>query len=407
MSAQITPELDKTPQTYALAQKFATQLSTWRRHIHQHPELSFEENKTGDYVASELTKMGYQVKSRVGGAGVIAEIGSGKAIGIRADMDGLPIKEDNQADYCSQNPGVMHACGHDAHTACGLGAAMILAEMHREGGDKALPGKIRFIFQPAEEATNSDGKSGATLMMDEGAINGLIGVVGLHVFPNLPTGMIGLRSGPFLAACDTFDIKITGRGCHGAMPQEGIDAIVLAAQAVQMIQTIISRRKSALTPCVLTLGGIRSTTYAPNVVAETVELTGTARYFDPAMSEQTRLELERVLNVVTAMGGSYELKYKNDNPPLVNDSELVEAARSAAIAILGANKVMEPGLQMGAEDFSFYCGRTRACFMVLGAEIASDPRALHTPRFDIDERALPIGAAMLAQSALQFLLDHK
>lgn len=407
MSAKTSTQTEQTPQTYLLAQKFAPQLSTWRRHIHQHPELSFEENKTGDYVASELTKMGYQVKSRVGGAGVIAEIGSGKAIGIRADMDGLPINEDNQADYCSQNPGVMHACGHDAHTACGLGTAMILAEIHKQGGDKALPGKIRFIFQPAEEATNSDGKSGATLMMDEGAIDGLIGVLGLHVFPNLPTGMMGLRSGAFLAACDTFDITITGKGCHGAMPQEGLDAIVLAAQAVQMIQTIISRRKSALTPCVLTLGGIRSTTYAPNVVAETVELTGTARYFDPAISAQTKLELERVLNVVTTMGGSYELRYKNDNPPLVNDSALVEAARTAAFAILGNDKVIEPGLQMGAEDFSFYCGRTRACFMVLGAEIAQDPRALHTPRFDIDERALPIGAAMLAQSALTFLREHK
>ena len=387
----------------ALAKKHFEQIRTWRRSIHKNPELSFKESATAKLVAAELKEMGYEVATGVGGTGVTAQLGKNPSVGIRADMDALPIEEDNSLDYCSQNKGVMHACGHDAHTACGLGAARILADLHASGAAGDLPTKVKFLFQPAEECTNSDGLSGASMMMKDGAIKGLSGVVGLHVFPSIPTGVIGLREGPLLAACDTFDIKIHGKGSHGAFPQDGIDAIVLASQAVQAIQTIMSRRKSALTPCVLTVGGMRSLTYAPNIVAECVEMTGTARYFHNEMSALVKEELERALGIVTAMGGSYELAYKTENPPLVNGPAMTEAVRRSAENFIGKEHIIDPGMQMGAEDFSFYCQHTSACFIVLGARIEGDERVIHTPRFDIDENALPLGAALLTQSALEFL----
>lgn len=396
--------LDK--EVFTLAQGYFEKIRNWRREIHKHPELSFKESATAALVARELKEMGYEVATGIGGTGVTAQLGKNPTVGIRADMDALPILEDNAQDYCSQNEGVMHACGHDAHTACGLGAARILADLHQSKKAGELPTKVKFLFQPAEECTNSDGKSGATLMMNDGAIKGLSAVVGLHVFPSIPTGVIGLREGPLLAACDTFDIKVHGKGSHGAFPQDGVDAIVLASQAVQAIQTIMSRRKSALMPCVLTVGGLRSLTYAPNIVAECVEMTGTARYFHSEMSALVKEELERALGVVTAMGGSFELAYKTENPPLVNGVEMTEAVRRSAEKFIGKDHIIDPGMQMGAEDFSFYCQHTSACFIVLGARIEGDERVIHTPRFDIDENALPLGAALLTEAALEFLRSN-
>ncbi len=391
------------PNVADLANKFEEKIRSLRRHLHQHPELSFHESGTAKLVAETMRKLGYAVQIKAGGLGVIAEIGDpskGKRIGLRADMDALPIEEDSSASYCSKEDGVMHACGHDVHTACAMGAAMILADLHKAGN---LPGVVRFIFQPAEESTNEDGKSGATLMIEGGAIQNLAGVFGFHVFPDLPVGTIGLRSGSFLAACDKFDITIKGKGCHGAFPQDGIDAIVLASQAVQMIQTIISRRKSALSPCVLTLGGIKSSTYKSNIIADEVQLTGTARYFEPEVSAQIKTELIRALSVVETMGGSFELDYITENPPLVNDEDLIAIAREAALKLVDRSAIIDLNQQMGAEDFSFYCEAVPSCFIILGCEIAGDKRALHTPRFDVDEKCLALGASLLAQSALEFL----
>ena len=401
----------ETADTLELARSFEEEIRKARRHIHQNPELSFDEHKTAKYVAEALKDMGLEPQIVADGIGVIAEIfgtENGKEsskdterfIAIRADMDALPILEDSSQDYCSENKGVMHACGHDVHTACGLGAAMILKKIAEAG---KLKGNVRFLFQPAEESTNSQGKSGAGLMIDQGALHNVDGVIGLHVFPEIPVGVVGLRKGALLAACDKFDITIKGRGCHGAYPQDGVDALVLASQVVQVIQTIASRRKSALSPCVLTLGGIRSSTYKSNIVAEAVEMTGTVRYFEAEMSQLIQEELRRALSIVEPFGGSFELQYISENPPLINDGALVDIVKAAADQLLGAGKVIEPGLQMGAEDFSFYCNQVPSCFAILGAEIAGDRRALHTPRFDVDERSLPLGAALLAQSALNFL----
>ncbi len=385
--------------TLALAQKFEEQIRTLRRAIHEHPELSFKESKTAALVAKTMGDLGYRVKTEVGGTGVTAEFGQAPFIGIRADMDALPIEEDPGNQCCSKVQGVMHACGHDAHTACGLGAGMILKELLSDPQNK-IKGGVRFLFQPAEEQTNADGKSGASLMMADGAIDGLSGVFGLHVFPQVPVGVVGLREGAMLAACDTFDIKIKGKGCHGAYPQEGVDAVVLASQVVQSIQTIISRRKSALSPAVLTLGGIKSTTFRPNIVAEEVDICGTVRYFEPELSAMIQAELTRAVSIVEPMGGSFEITYVNENPALINDREMVAVAKQAADKILGDNSVIEPTLQMGAEDFSFYCEKVKSCFIILGTKLDGPARAIHTPQFDIDERALPLGAAMLAECAL-------
>lgn len=386
-----------------LAHKYEEKIRSLRRHIHQHPELSFNESATAKLVAESLRKLGYEVQIKAGGLGVIGDLGKNTSpfgrIGLRADMDALPITEESAKTYCSTNEGVMHACGHDVHTAATLGAAMILADLHKAG---ELPGAVRFIFQPAEESTNDDGKSGASLMIEGGALDDLAGVIGLHVFPDLPVGTIGLRSGSFLAACDKFDITIKGKGCHGAFPQNGIDAIVLAAQAVQTIQTIISRRKSALSPCVLTLGGIRSTTYKSNIVSGEVELTGTVRYFEPAISTQIKEELTRALSVVETMGGTFSLDYITENPPLINNHDLTEVVRKAANDLVGGENIVDPGQQMGAEDFSFYCEAIPSCFVIVGCEIAGDRRVLHTPQFDVDEASLPLSASLLAQSALAF-----
>ena len=400
-SAQLEPTT-----TLALAQKFEARIRDLRRAIHEHPELSFHESKTAELVAKTMKDLGYRVKPGVGATGVTAEIGKAPFIGIRADMDALPIEEDPGNQCVSKVKGVMHACGHDAHTACGLGAAMILKEMIEGGqGKEKIKGGVRFLFQPAEEQTNADGKSGATLMMQDGALQGLSGLFGLHVFPQVPVGIVGLRDGALLAACDTFEIKIKGKGCHGGYPQEGIDAVVLASQVVQTIQTIVSRRKSALSPAVLTLGGIKSSTYRPNIVSDEVDICGTVRYFDPALSDMIKTELTRAVSIVEPMGGSFEMTYINENPALINDPSMVAIARRAAEKVLGEKSTFEPTLQMGAEDFSFYCEKIKSCFIVLGVEMEGPSRAIHTPQFDIDEKALPLGAAMLAECALLALAD--
>lgn len=381
----------------AQAEKIKGELVELRRHIHKHPELSFEESETGKLVAAKMSKLGYRVRPGVGGTGVVAEIGSGRTVCIRADMDALPITEDNPNGYCSSNTGVMHACGHDVHTACGLGAAMLIA------ANPPKNGCVRFLFQPAEEMVNDDGKSGATLMIEQGCMDGADAVFALHVDPKTSVGQIKVKDGAMLAACDTFEISIKGKPSHGAYPQHGIDTVVLAAQAVQAIQTVISRRKSALEPAVLTFGGIKSTTYRPNIVAEEVQLIGTSRYFDDEIGELIFVELKKALSIVEAMGGSYTVKRTKDNPAVMNDPQLTNLVRSVGARLLGKEGLIESNYEMGAEDFSFMSQVIPGSFFFLGTKIEDSPRAIHTPTFDIDERAIPLGAALLAECARQFL----
>lgn len=392
----------KVEQAPVLSQveKFKSEIVELRRHIHKHPELSFDEANTGKLVAEKMRKLGYDVRPGVGGTGVVAEIGdasAGRTVALRADMDALPITEENPNEYCSSNTGVMHACGHDAHTACALGAAMLLAQ------DPPKNGRVRFLFQPAEEMVNDDGKSGATLMIEQGCMHDVDAVFALHCDPKTSVGKIKVKDGAMLAACDTFEISIRGIPTHGAYPQYGIDAVILAAQAVQAIQTVISRRKSALEPAVLTFGGIKSTTYRPNIVAEEVQLIGTSRYFETEIGELIFEELKKALSVVEAMGGSFEIKRTKDNPAVTNDPQINNVVRSVASRILGKENVIESNYEMGAEDFSFMSQVVPGAFFFLGTKIEDSPRAIHTPQFDIDEKALPLGSALLAECARQYL----
>jgi amidohydrolase len=294
----------------------------------------------------------------------------------------------------------MHACGHDVHTACALGAAMLLAQTNKR---KPIAGRVRFLFQPAEELTNSDGISGASLMINEGVLDGVAAAIALHVFPTVPVGSVALKSGPLLAACDCFEIRITGKGTHAAFPELGVDAVVIASNVVQAIQTITSRRKSALDPAVVTLGGIRSTTFRPNIVAEEVEIVGTARYFNNDLFALIKEELTKCCQIADAMGGSFTINYYRENPVLNNDSAVTACVRTAAEKIFGDQGVREGSLELGAEDFSFIADAVPSCFVFLGTEIAGDQRKLHTSTFDIDERSMPFGTALLAEAALALL----
>lgn len=379
------------------AEALSPHLVSIRREIHANPELSFAEEKTAKLVTQRLTEAGYKVQSGIGGTGLMAEIGSGRTIIVRADMDALPIIEENNAGYCSKNSGVMHACGHDAHTTCALGAALLLAK------NPPAKGCVRFLFQPAEETTNDDGKSGATLMIEAGATKNCEGVIALHCDPRLETGTVALRQGPLLSACDSFEIIVKGTQSHGAYPEFGIDAVVLSARVIDAVQTIVSRRKSALEPAVITIGGIRSKTFRSNIICEEVELIGTARYFEPALGDLIKEELNRACNIVENLGGTFELKYTKDSPALVNNKGLVEVVKKTACELLGKENVKEAKREMGADDFAFISNHMPGCYFLLGTKLEGDLRFLHTPTFDIDERTLPIGAALLAQSAKDFL----
>lgn len=382
------------------AQALANGIIAWRRTIHANPEVGFKEFATAKLVADALRKMGYEVQERVGGTGVVASMRApgydGDFVGIRADMDALPIAETNNCEYASKN-GAMHACGHDAHVACALGAAKLLSNAIQL---KQANLAVRFLFQPAEETVNEHGKSGATLMMEDGALQGVKSLIALHVFPGVPAGIIGFREGFMLAACDTFTIKVKGKGCHGAFPEQGIDAIVLATQLVQALQTLVSRRTPATDAAVMTIGGIRSSSFAPNVVADEVELVGTVRYFKPEIHTLFRKEMEQICGLVEKLGGSFVLKYQHDTPALNNDSEITNVVRGTAEALLGSKKILDVGQQLGAEDFSFYTSKVPCCFFVLGVSREDRATELHAPDFDLNETALPIGSAVLAQSAI-------
>ena len=388
------------------ARNIAAAIIGHRREIHKHPELSFQESRTAELVYEHLQELGYTV-SRVAGTGVVAEIGSasdGALVGIRADMDALPIEEENCEDYASATPGVMHACGHDSHVACSLAAATLLAEDFARG---ELGGRVRFLFQPAEETVNESNKSGAMLLVESKVLEDMRALVALHVLPELDTGVIGVRDGALLAACDCFTATIIGVGGHGSRPENGIDPVVLSAHAVQALQSVVSRRKSAVLPAVLTIGGIRSSSYAPNVIPDRVELTATVRYFDKSLHAILEEEVRRALSVVTSLGGRVELDYKHETPALLNDPVVTNCVREAAAALLGPDALYEVPCDMGADDFSYYTHHVPCSYFVLGAKIKDSPRQLHSSTFDIDEDALPIGAAMLAESAKRLLVAFK
>jgi amidohydrolase len=385
------------------AQGLSEIMTTIRRDIHRHPELGFQEHRTAERVAERLEQLGIAVRTGVGKTGVVGDLGDdGSCIALRADMDALPIQEDNDVPYASEVPGVMHACGHDIHVACLLGAAQLLSEDAAAG---RLPGRVRFLFQPAEETQDAEGLSGAMRMMDDGVMEGVDAVAGLHVWSELPVGKISLREGPATAAVDTFKVVVKGRESHGAYPHQGVDAIALSAQVINALQTVISRRLDPTRGKVLTVGTIQGGT-KDNIVAGSVTMTGTIRTFEAELREKLFAELERACGVATALGGEFDLAIQPGYIAIVNDPAMTALVREVGADFLGAENVEEAALEMGAEDFSYFAREAPGCFYELGGAFSEGPlRRHHHPHFDIDERCLPIGAATLAETAVRFLSE--
>lgn len=386
------------------AQTLTPELIHLRRALHQWPELAFEEHRTAALVALKLHEWGIPHETEVAQTGVVGWIGakSGPTIALRADMDALPIHEENDLPFRSERAGLMHACGHDGHTAMLLGAARLL-----KGREAELPGRVKLIFQPAEEVILAEGGSGAKQMIEEGVIDDVDAIVGLHVDPALDAGQIGLRPGPIMAAADRFDLEILGKAAHGAHAYQGVDAIVLAAQVIIAAQTLISRRIPAVKEGVVSFGVIQGGT-KENVVCDRVLLTGTVRTFEPAIRDQLEAELHQVASIARTLGGDYRLTYLRGSPPVINDGQLTGFLSRVARQIVGVENIVEGPKSTGGEDFAWYQEKTRGTFLRLGVHNPAwgDIRPLHTPTFDLDESALPIGAALLATAAEQWLHEH-
>ncbi len=404
--------MDSTqPVTYAeifrRAKEMHEQIRAWRREIHRHPELTFTEHRTAGLVNATLMGLGVETETEVAKTGVVGHIrgGAGPVVGLRADMDALPIREINGTEFDSTIPGVMHACGHDAHTSVLLGAATILKELADQG---RLPGSIRLLFQPSEEAQDDEGKSGGMRMVEEGALDALDAVFGLHVSPIHEVGTVATRSGPITAAADEFTLTVIGSGGHAAHPHAAVDPIVLAAHAVMAIQQIVSRRLKPIEAGVVTIGTINGGT-AENVIPDTVTMRGTLRSFSPETRQLLRDELHRACGVVEALGGSFELEILEGYPPTVNSDEAAEVMFDAMREMLGEEHVQTAEMSMGAEDFSFMAQRAPGCFLRLGTHNPAWDRQylVHRADFRMDEDALPVGAAALAAAAVRWMETHR
>ncbi len=383
-----------------LSDEILDEVITFRRFLHQHPELSFQEENTSAYVAGKLKDWDIPYKENVGGYGVVGIIEgndvNGKTIALRADMDALPIQEENDVDYASCNPGVMHACGHDVHTASLLGTAYVLNKLKNR-----FPGRIKLIFQPAEERL----PGGASLMIKAGVLQNPEPqvILGQHVHPPLEVGKVGFRPGQYMASSDELFLTVKGKGGHGAMPHNGVDTTLVAAHIIVAMQQIISRRSDATIPSVLTLGKIYSDGGSTNIIPGTVHIEGTFR----AMDEKWRYhahELIRDTAIYTAraLGASVDVDIRVGYPFLYNDPETTHNMRSRAVSFLGEDQVVDLPIRMTAEDFSYYSHEIKACFYRLGISDpdSSIPRQLHTPTFDVDERCLRTSVGLMTYLAI-------
>ena len=381
---------------FQAAQEIFPDLSRWRQDFHMHPELSFQETRTAGIVAEVLEGFGCRVQRGVGITGVIGELGAGSpCIALRADMDALPIQEANDVPYASQNPGVMHACGHDAHTAMALGAARLLSQ-------REFPGRVRFIFQPSEETNDDEGLSGAPRMIADGALDGVDMIIAQHVDPTTAVGCIRLEDGPASGGVDSFFGRVIGKGGHGAKPHETIDPLYLCAYVILALNGIVSRRLHPFDPAVVSLGSIHGGK-TENVIPRHVDISGTLRYTEPKVQKQIHAEIRRAFELVRPLGGDYELRFDIGDPPMINHPRAVAFIRQTALALLGEGQVLPFEKELGAEDFGRFTEKLPGAMFVLGTRLEGDVRFGHNRRFDIDERALPIGAAMLAATALRFL----
>ncbi|MFD2969382.1 M20 metallopeptidase family protein [Sphingobacterium bambusae] len=384
-----------------LAEVFFEETVSIRRHLHKFPELSFEEYQTAAFVKQKLDDLGIPYES-MAGTGVVALIHgdkpTGKVLALRADMDALPIQEVEGRSYGSQNSGVMHACGHDVHTSSLLGVAAILQSLKADFG-----GTVKLIFQPGEERL----PGGASLMIKEGVLQNPtpVGIIGQHVMPPIDAGKVGFRAGKYMASCDELFMTVTGRGGHGAHPHQNIDPIAITAQIITALQQIVSRNADPRTPTVLSWGKIVGNG-ATNVIPDSVYLEGTFRTFDERWRADAHERMVKMaVGIAESMGATCDFEVRKGYPFLINEAQITESSRAYAVEYLGADNVVELDVWPAAEDFSYYSQEINACFYRLGTgnKAAGITSAVHTPTFDIDEKALKTSIGLMAYMTLKQL----
>jgi len=379
-----------------LVEKNKDEIISWRREFHENPELSWEEIRTGNRVCEELTKLNIKIKrvAKTGVLGILKGDKPGKTVALRADMDALPIQEANNIPYKSKKEGIMHACGHDGHTAMLLGAAKILKQMR----DK-IKGTIIFIFQPAEEKAQ-----GASKIIEEGAVKGIDAILGIHLWADLPIGKVSLEPGPRMASTAMFKITIKGKGGHGSMPYQGIDAIMVASALVMNLQSIVSREISPLDPAVVTIGKFNGGE-AWNILCDKVILEGTTRCFNNQIINKFPIIIERIIKrTAEAYRAEGKLEYTLLTPVLINDLNLSNISSQALIKNFGEESVVKLEKTMGGEDFASYTQEIPSIFALVGArnEDKGAKYPHHHKNFNIDEDALVIGTSLYSQFALDF-----
>lgn len=389
-----------------LSRKYAHAVVGYRRQLHLHPELSFEEVRTAAFLAARLKEFKIPFKKGIAGNGIVALLEGRnpkkKIIALRADMDALPIREENKASYCSRNEGVMHACGHDVHMASLLGTARILSVLRNE-----LEGTVKFIFQPAEEKA----PGGASIMIQEGVLKNPKPdfILAQHVTPELEVGKIGFRAGKFMASSDELYVTIKGKGGHAAQPDKLTDPVLIASHLIVSLQQIVSRHASPLMPTVLSFGKVIASG-ATNIIPDAVKLEGTLRTFDEHWRAVAKRKMKQLAeSLVKSMGARCDFKIVEGYPFLKNDEKLTKAVAEWAKEYAGEKNAVEMEPRMGSEDFAFYSHRIPACFYRLGTWNPSKgiQSRVHTPTFDIDEKALEVGMGFMAYAAVRGLNTHK
>ncbi len=380
-------------------------LVRWRRDFHAHPEPAFGEKRTARTVVGILETFGCtRIQKGIAGTGVVCDIGgrSGPTVALRADMDALPIQDGKTAPYASKVPGMMHACGHDGHVAMLLGAARLLSEWFSAA---KRPGRVRLVFQPAEENHDENNLSGAEKMVREGVLDGVDSIFGIHLDSTRPLGTMLLKPGLFTAAVDTFYARILGNGGHGAYPHDSRDPLWMLIPILSAMHGIPARRVDPLEPSVVSVCLIRGGT-AANVIPAEVYLEGTLRSFSPEVREQLVREVEGALALSRGLGGDYRLEVARGYPPTRNEPRMVRIMEEAAKTVAGIDSVLDASIGMGAEDFAYFCEVVPGALAMVGAAVSDGiSRPHHSPLFDFDEKVLPHGAALLAASAAAFLTN--
>lgn len=376
-----------------------------RRDLHEHPELAFEEVRTSGIIAQRLRALGLEVHTAVAQTGVVGLLHGersrpgAKTLAIRADMDALPIHELNELDYCSRIEGKMHACGHDGHVSIALSVAALLSQRRQE-----LDGSVKFIFQPAEECV-----SGARLMVEEGTMDGVDGVIGLHLMSTHPLGIVGVRTGSVFASADRLTLKVHGKGGHAAMPERAVDPVVIAAHITTALQTLISRETSPFSPAVITIANINAgVASAPSVIPEEAVMRGSLRAYTSEHRTYLLRRIEEVARgVASALGGSCMMETSHGCPPCINDAAMAALVRRAAVASVGEECVSENEdiLTTASDDMAYFLQLAPGCYFIIGTSNIEKETHYphHHPHFNIDEDALRIGVEVLARAAFDYL----